>query len=243
MASRKLTSSYCTQLLNFNDSSTLQFAEIEKLRANLENYSQTHPAINFKYSTTKEVKSAGILVPICLHNNKLSILFTLRTSGLSSHPGEISFPGGKWDPADTSLQHTALRETHEEIGIPPDTIDIIGQLNPLPNYSHTIKVYPFIGFIPGNITWPAESPPLNSSKNFPLIINHDEVEQCFAISISELISPHGIASWDQFRRSQIRVPRFRAPDTVPGEIWGLTAFVLYQTLQVWFPNSLSTPNL
>ena len=56
------------------------------------------------------------------------LIFTLRAKHLNQHAGEVCFPGGKWEPQDDSLLTTALRETHEEIGLSPNMIDVLGAL-------------------------------------------------------------------------------------------------------------------
>ncbi len=75
-----------------------------------------------------------------------SLLFTVRATGLSRHPGEISFPGGLQDPGE-SLAETALREAHEEIGLAPDLPEVLGALTPVHTYVSGILVVPFVGVV------------------------------------------------------------------------------------------------
>ena len=72
--------------------------------------------------------SSAVLVPIVLRENGLTLLLTQRTAHLSHHSGQISFPGGRREASDFSAVAAALRETHEEIGLPPDKIQVIGTL-------------------------------------------------------------------------------------------------------------------
>lgn len=72
---------------------------------------------------------AAVLVPVVVRGNALTVLFTERTAHLSSHPGQISFPGGKIDPTDADAVSTALREAHEEIGLAAEFVEPIGYLD------------------------------------------------------------------------------------------------------------------
>src|SRR5438309_445715 len=67
---------------------------------------------------------------------------------LRHHPGQISFPGGRRDPTDPDLAHTALREAHEEIGLDPAAVELLGPLRPVSTIVTDFAVYPFVGLIP-----------------------------------------------------------------------------------------------
>lgn len=75
------------------------------------------------------LRPASVLIPLVDHGGHLSVLLTQRTDHLNHHPGQISFPGGRAEPEDVDVIATALRETHEEIGIEPELIDVIGCLD------------------------------------------------------------------------------------------------------------------
>ena len=96
---------------------------------------------------------AGVLVALYVAGAELYAVFTRRRHDLRSHAGEISFPGGRRDPGDESLLHTALRETEEEIGLPPDAVDILGALPPTPTIATNYGVYPFVGLIEPGYAW------------------------------------------------------------------------------------------
>jgi 8-oxo-dGTP pyrophosphatase MutT (NUDIX family) len=75
------------------------------------------------------LRPAAVLVPIVEHPDGPSILLTQRTAHLTSHGGQISFPGGRTEPADPDPEHAALRETEAEIGLPRTRVDVIGRLD------------------------------------------------------------------------------------------------------------------
>jgi 8-oxo-dGTP pyrophosphatase MutT (NUDIX family) len=91
---------------------------------------------------------AAVLVPLYLRDGALHAVLTLRHDELRHHPGQISFPGGRRDPTDAELAHTALREAHEEIGLEPAAVDLLGSLAPVATAVTEFAIYPFVGLIP-----------------------------------------------------------------------------------------------
>ena len=108
--------------------------------------SQQWPAsLREKLSTT--LSPAGVLIPIIERSSDgLTILLTQRSAALRMHAGQISFPGGRMEPNDTDIAHTALRETHEEIGISGDSVQVLGYLPPMPTITG-YAVTPVVGVI------------------------------------------------------------------------------------------------
>jgi 8-oxo-dGTP pyrophosphatase MutT (NUDIX family) len=101
---------------------------------------------------------AAVLVPLHLKRGVLHAVFTERHHDLPRHAGEISFPGGRRDPQDADLVATALRETHEEVGLPPELVEVLGALEPIPTVVTGYAIYPFVGIVPGNFRWtPSDS--------------------------------------------------------------------------------------
>lgn len=115
---------------------------------------------------------AAVLVPLVERPNGLFILLSQRAKHLRHHPGQISFPGGRFEPHDGSLIATALRETEEEIGITADQIRILGHLRNYQTVSHYI-VTPYVAFI---------------SPDYHLSLDKNEVDEAFEVPWSFFLS-------------------------------------------------------
>ncbi|HEX8205653.1 MAG TPA: CoA pyrophosphatase [Solirubrobacteraceae bacterium] len=151
---------------------------------------------------------AAVLVPVFVGDDgEPHLVFTRRREDLRRHAGEISFPGGREDCDDDDLIATALREAHEEIGLPPDAVTILGALQPTPTIATNYAVYPFVGLIEPGMEW---------------TLSPREVAEVLELSLRDLRAGYG-------RRRMIRrgVP-FRTDVYVVGEqlIWGATARIL-----------------
>jgi len=88
---------------------------------------------------------AGILVPLVLEDEPACVL-TLRSDALREHAGEVSFPGGRPEPGDADIVDTAVRETHEELGV--RVLEVLGALSSVPLYTSDYRLVPFVGRIP-----------------------------------------------------------------------------------------------
>lgn len=89
---------------------------------------------------------ASVLVLLTNDDANPELIFTLRAQHLSSHPGEVSFPGGMWEPQDVTLVDTALRESYEEVGVLPEAVTLLGACRPRSTRAG-IRVTPFVGVI------------------------------------------------------------------------------------------------
>jgi 8-oxo-dGTP pyrophosphatase MutT (NUDIX family) len=151
--------------------------------------------------------NAAVLVPLYLDHGRLHAVFTKRHDDLRRHPGEISFPGGRYDEGEQDLRATALREAHEEIGLPTDAVEIIGALQPTPTIATGYAVYPFVGLIDAGRTWTPSA---------------SEVAEVLELPLDALQAGYG-------RRRLIRrgVP-IRTDTYLVGDhlIWGATARIL-----------------
>jgi 8-oxo-dGTP pyrophosphatase MutT (NUDIX family) len=92
-------------------------------------------------------KPSAVLIPFYYREGALYLLFTRRTQLVRYHKGEISFPGGGYHEEDDSLVQTALRETFEEIGLEPEKVEIIGELDDVPTRYSNYIITPFAGLI------------------------------------------------------------------------------------------------
>jgi 8-oxo-dGTP pyrophosphatase MutT (NUDIX family) len=92
-------------------------------------------------------RPAAVLVPLFDRAGAPHLILTKRTTTLPAHPGQISLPGGGRDPGDADLRMTALRETHEELGIDPGLIEVVGELDDVATFQSQFIVTPVIGVL------------------------------------------------------------------------------------------------
>jgi 8-oxo-dGTP pyrophosphatase MutT (NUDIX family) len=152
---------------------------------------------------------AAVLVAIYGWPHEPGVLLTERRSDLRRHAGEISFPGGRREEADTDLVATALREAHEEIALPPEAVELGGALTPTSTFVTGYLIHPFVGLIPE----PGE---------LDLAPNPGEVETVLAFSL-ELLR-EGYAMRRLIRRGvPIHTPTYEVEGHL---IWGATARIL-----------------
>jgi 8-oxo-dGTP pyrophosphatase MutT (NUDIX family) len=154
---------------------------------------------------------AAVLVPLFVHEGEPHAVFTRRREDLRRHAGEISFPGGREDHDDADLIQTALREAHEEIGLPPAGVRILGALQPTPTIATNYSVYPFVGLIEPGLEW---------------TLSPREVAAVLELKLSDLRAGYGR------RRLMRRGVPFRTDVYVVGDdlIWGATARILADLL-------------
>ncbi|MDR0806702.1 MAG: CoA pyrophosphatase [Enterobacteriaceae bacterium] len=160
-------------------------------------------------SATKQQRKAAVLVPIICRADPI-LLFTQRSSLLRKHAGQVSFPGGAADKTDGSLTVTALREANEEIGLNPDSVNIIGQLPPMDSISG-FQVTPIVGLLPDGLQFRE---------------NKSEVAALFEVPLSYLLNLDNHYSIDITRRGKSsRIYFIYYGDHF---IWGLTASIVHR---------------
>ena len=102
-------------------------------------------------------RSAAVLVPLFVREAEAHVWLARRPQTMRSHAGQVAFPGGKSDAVDGSLRDTALRETHEELGIPPDQVDVLGALDEVFTITG-FTISPWVGWVaPGVEVKPNEA--------------------------------------------------------------------------------------
>lgn len=160
------------------------------------------------------VTLAAVLVPLVNHAGAVKVLFTQRTAHLADHAGQISFPGGRVESADASREETALRETLEEIGLPPGRVELLGRL---PDYEipSGFRITPVVGWI---------EPP------FTLQPDDFEVAEVFEAPLEYFLDPGNYQ-----RREYHFGGRHRHYMAIPYRgryIWGATAGMLYSLCRI-----------
>lgn len=155
-----------------------------------------------------KLRPAGVLVPIIDRGSDLSVLLTERSADLTHHAGQISFPGGGMEAADSHIRETALRETHEEVGIRPSEVEVAGYLEPTATITG-FAVSSVIGFVD----------PAYAAKPDPT-----EVETVFEVPLEFLMDDANVTYAERLLDGKcIRVVSF---DYGGHRIWGATAGII-----------------
>jgi 8-oxo-dGTP pyrophosphatase MutT (NUDIX family) len=157
---------------------------------------------------------AAVLLPLFLKDGEVHLLFTKRTPHLTHHSGEISFPGGRCEEYDQDSAATALRETWEEIGILPADVEVLGELDDCHSI-HNYRVTPVVGIFPAD---------------YVLTVNDAEIERIIEVPLSHFGKPGVFRTEDWQWQGKRRAMYFYMHGE--DEIWGLTARILKQFLDV-----------
>ena len=157
---------------------------------------------------------AGVLIPIVEHADCLSVLLTQRSAALKSHAGQVSFPGGRMEASDADITETALRETHEEVGIRPEQVDVAGYLPPMLTVTG-YAVTPVVGLIAPGIG---------------LELDCREVECAFEVPLAFLLDQNNQQSSErQVHGITVPIIEFHYAKQ---RIWGATANMLIEFREI-----------
>jgi 8-oxo-dGTP pyrophosphatase MutT (NUDIX family) len=157
---------------------------------------------------SRDLRPAGVLVPILVENGRASLYLTKRSSALKHHPGQIAFPGGKQDEGDADIIAAALREAHEEIALDPRNVEVLGTMPP----HETVT-----GFMMTPVIARLCAP-------FDPIPEAGEVDDIFQVPLEHVLDRERFSvqsrRWRGVRRNYYTVP------FGPYYIWGATARIL-----------------
>lgn len=163
-----------------------------------------------------EAAEAAVLMAITDLEQDPHIVLTKRADHLSSHPGEVAFPGGKRDHDDPNIIYTALRESHEEVLLLPDSVEVVGPLPPSVS-KMGLKVVPIVGIIPHQTQ---------------LVPSEHEIASIFQVPIRYFLeNPVQEFTEREFQGVRYKVPCYRYDGYV---IWGLTAYFITDSFNKLF---------
>ncbi|WP_407303668.1 NUDIX hydrolase [Acinetobacter sp.] len=164
-----------------------------------------------RFSTRIKPAHAAVLIAITDELDP-KVLLTRRSLYLSNHAGEVSFPGGKRDPQDTSNIVVALREAYEETALNPFDVQLMGDL-PMQKARNGMLVKPVVGLIPAEVN---------------LIAQPSEIDRIFFASLSSLMKAPPIPYEVRYAHQSLYFPSMRVENEI---VWGLTARMLISLFQ------------
>ena len=200
----------------------------DALRARLADVSGWLPEIpgDGRAFSAREPSHAAVLVPLVQRDQGLHVLLTQRTDHLRDHAGQISFPGGRAEPEDGGSTGTALREAHEEVGLPHHCVDVIGHM-PVYTTVTSFVVTPVVALV---------QPP------FDLVLDSFEVAEAFEVPLEFLMNPahhrRHVFEFEGGQRQFLSMPwQGSGVDGQPKEyfIWGATAAMLRNLYRLLLP--------
>lgn len=159
--------------------------------------------------------AAAVLVPLFERGGEMHVVYIRRSDHVESHRGQVAFPGGRVDPKDRTLLDAALREAHEEVGIPPREVKVLGGFSAAQTTTTGIIVAPFVGVIPSTVR---------------LTPDPHEVAEIFDVPLSALRSREYRGNYEWNQNGTVR----RFPAILYGGqiIWGLTLRITEHLLEV-----------
>ncbi|MFH7809972.1 MULTISPECIES: CoA pyrophosphatase [unclassified Acinetobacter] len=178
----------------------------------MDEHSLTH-ILQQQLRFSRKIKSADAAVLIAITNEaNPKVLLTRRSAYLSNHAGEVSFPGGKRDPQDTSNIVVALREAYEETALNPFDVQLLGDL-PMQKARNGMLVKPVVGLIPPEVE---------------LVAQPTEIDRIFFASLKQLMEVPAVPYEVRFAHQSLYFPSMRVENEI---VWGLTARMLVALFQ------------
>ncbi|MGK0289223.1 MAG: 8-oxo-dGTP pyrophosphatase MutT (NUDIX family) [bacterium] len=164
----------------------------------------------------EELKEAAVLMTITNNSDNPHFVLTLRAAHLSSHAGQVSFPGGKKDDTDQNLVETALRESFEEVGLQSDVVNVVGEIDQFISINR-LKVTPIVGIVPEEQIYTP---------------NYSELDSIFKVPLSFFLEKNDY-TYDiiPYEGVEYKVHHFHYQDY---DIWGLTAVMIMRLLNICY---------
>lgn len=191
---------------------------LEQLRQRM----ASHQALDRWEGRGQIFKSEAAVLIALTDSVEPEILLTQRSAHLSSHAGEVALPGGKIDKTDSGVIAAALRETHEEIGIEPSGVEVLGRLDAMVT-RFGVKVSPVVGIVSPNVT---------------LNLNPFEIESTFSVPLAFFLRDQRLRTdVGLIGEHKVSIPAWQYQGY---EIWGVTAVILVTLMNQLFDRKIET---
>lgn len=185
---------------------------VEAVSSHVVNRNEDSSEMSQEWVATARV--SAVLVALVDHSEGPSVILTRRTDHLRNHPGQISFPGGRVEESE-SVHEAAVREAHEEIGLDPESVQIIGELDPLTTFVSNSLIIPVVARIDGI---PA------------FTLQEAEVARAFIAPLHDLAREDTYRNeWWSRPQGDINIHFFELDDET---VWGATGRILRQLIDV-----------
>ena len=185
---------------------------------------QPRPGAEFREQPRADARHGGVLMLFYWDGGQPYLPLILRTNNGGVHSGQVALPGGGFEEGDADLVATALRETHEEVGVEPQFISILGALTPLYVAPSNFLVHPMVGWMPCRPSF---------------LLDPHEVAELIEAPLFALLDPANLLEEEwQLRDRVATVPFYHIQDH---RIWGATAMILSELLSL--PAMASLPKL
>ena len=161
-------------------------------------------------------RAAAVLCPLFDDGGQAWIVLTRRSSSLRLHTGEVSFPGGRLDEGETP-EGAALREAHEEVGLDPASVEVIGRLSTITTVRTPAPIAPFVGLLRGGRPH--------------LVANPAEVERIITVPLAELFADD-VGREERWTLGDLGARPFYFFELMGDTVWGATARIVHELLEV-----------